>query len=212
MSNYRRRLLMTALGGTQPSSDNIVTWGYLKSIIPDNTFIRKIQDTYKICRNYDADVLTWGKLDEVIPHGFYFTIENDKIITNYPEDVQNYPHKDAVVTKANLRHIFPVGTKVEFTDNDIYLTYDPSITIIENENDTASMMDLYKIIPYGIIFYIQSGTLVISQEIENVKMVAELNISESKPDISYSSLSDNYYVTLKDLYELKESDFIDIIS
>ncbi len=203
MSNYRRRLMMTALGtNAQPSSNNAVTWGYLRKIIPDNTFIRKIQDTYKICRNYDKDVLTWGKLDEIIPHGFYFTIENDKIVTNYPDEVQNYPHKDAVVTKADLRHIFPVGTKVEFTDNDIYLTYDSTITITENENDTASMMDLYKVIPNGIIFYIQSGTLVISQEIETVKMVGELNISESKPDIPYSLLSDNCYVTLKDLYEI----------
>lgn len=202
MSNYRRRLLMAALGEIQPSSSNAVTWGYLRSIIPDNTFIRKDQDTYKIYRNYDKDILTWGKLNEVIPQGFYFTIENDKIVINHPSDSQEYPHKDAIVTKGDLRRIFPVGIKVEVTDNEIYLTYDSAITITENQNDSASIIDLYKIVPKGIIFYIGSSSLVVSQEIETVKMVGELDISDENPDIPYSLLSDNCYVTLKDLFEI----------
>ena len=72
-------------------------------------------------------------------------------------------------------------------------------------------MDLYKIVPKGIIFYKRSGDLLIRQVEETVQTV-----SSNLPDITecdnvpsfYTTIMDDHYVRLCDFYKIFPSGFM----
>lgn len=211
MSQFRRRLMMMALANNNVSSirTDLVTWEDLYKVFPKWTFIREYNGSYKIYKDYDKDRLTWEDLYKIVPPGIYFEISSDGVVSYHNEDNYGYPHKKAYVRMSDFRKIFPVGLTFEMDNDEITIVYDPSVTNTnEDPNKILSYMDLYKIVPKGIIFYKRDGDLLIRQVEQTIQPVSSNlpDITEcSNTPVFYNSLMDTHYVRMCDFYQILPS-------
>lgn len=207
MTKFRRRLLMSVAAGVEPATrTDLVTWEKLFSVIDKGVFIRNINGEYKIFKDYNAcsGFITWAELYQVIEPEIYFTIENNQIKTNY--DISNgKPHPQAFVSIGELRKIFPYGFKVSNVNGAVELEYDESL--VSNDDDPnrfATPIDLFKIIPHGIEFFLIGGELIIRNlglNKEHAVDLEDLSQCDELPNIYHNAPLDSC-PSLRDLFEI----------